>query len=408
MTLLWLDSGLSQGWVLVLDVVVVGAGAAGLAVGACLRRRGIDAVILEREDSVGSSWRHRYDRLHLHTPRIQSQLPGSRIPGRYGRWVSRDDYVAYLEDYCRHQRLSPRFGVEVQRVDRPTPGTLGWRVRTAQGTRDARAVVMATGYHAVPHVPAWPGLTDYTRPWLHASGYRNGAPYIGREVLVVGAGNTGAEIAVDLVEHGAARVLLAVRSAPHVVPRTVAGVPTTLLGIPNQFLPAWMGDPVNRLMQRMTIGNLDRYGLPTPDEGLIARFRRSGAVPIIDVGLVRHLRSGRVVPVPAVVSFTSQQVLLADGRHLRVDAVIAATGYRTELPALVGHLGVLDDDGRNGRPSRPFPQAAGLHLVGLRNPLIGVLNAISLDARRVARAVDRELRVEPRQLAGSSWNARTS
>lgn len=374
-------------------VVVVGAGPAGLAVSACLRRRGIEAVILEREDAVGSSWRRRYDRLHLHTPRVQSQLPGWRIPTRYGRWVSRDDYVAYLEDYCRHHRLPPQFGVEMQRVDRPTHDKQGWQITTSRGTMSARAVVIATGYEAVPHVPPWPGLDDYAGPWLHASAYRNGAPYAGRDVLVVGAGNTGAEIAVDLVEHSARRVLLAVRSAPHIVPRTVVGIPTTLLGIPNAFLPPRLGDPVNRLLQRLTIGDLTRFGMPTPEEGLVACFRKSGVVPIIDVGLVLQLRAGRVEPVSAVASFTSHDVLLADGRRLRVDAVIAATGYRTALPATIGHLGVLDASGRpTGRPGRPCPQAPGLYSVGLRNPLIGRLNAIALDARRVAHAVEQEFR----------------
>lgn len=370
-------------------VVVVGAGPAGLATAACLRRHGIGGVILERRDAVGSSWRDRYDRLHLHTPRVQSHLPGYRIPRRYGRWVARADVVSYLEDYARHHRLAPWFGVDVERIDRAGEG---WRVETSEGSVDGAAVVVATGYNAVPFVPAWSGLEGFSGSFVHASEYRTGAAYAGRDVLVVGTGNTGAEIAVDLVEQGAARVRLAVRSAPHIVPRAVAGVPTTLLGIPNQFLPARLGDPTNRLLQRLTVGDLSGHGLPHPEDGLIERFRASDVVPIIDVGLVEQVRAGRVEPVAAVEGFDGTAVCLVDGERLEVDAVIAATGYRTGLEPVVGHLGVLDERGRpTVRAGETHPAAPGLHFVGLRNPLIGLLNAIRLDARRVARAIAGEL-----------------
>ena len=371
-------------------MTVVGAGPAGLATAACLRRRGVGGRVLERGDGVGRSWRGHYERLHLHTPRAQSHLPGYRIPRSYGRWVSRDDVVRYLEAYAAHHRIGPRFGVEVERLD---PDGDGWRVTTADGEHHARAVVVATGYNGRAHLPQWPGRERYAGRLLHAQDYRDAQPFRGADVLVVGTGNTGAEIAADLAERGASRVRLAVRTPPHVVPRTVAGVPITLLGIANEFLPPWLGDPVNSLLQRVTVGDLGRYGLPTPDRGLIATYRQTDTIPIIDVGFVAQLKAGRVEPVAAVEAFERERVVLADGSRVRAEVVIAATGYHTALEGMVGHLGVLDERGRptfaagNGHPAAP-----GLHFVGLRNPLIGLLNAIRIDAGRVARAIAAELR----------------
>jgi len=210
---------------------------------------------------------------------------------------------------------------------------------------------------------------------------------------VVGAGNTGAEIAADLAGAGAAAVHLAVRTAPHVIPRQIGPLPTTLLGVVEDVLPAVLVDPVNRLLVRATVGDLSPYGMPRPTQGLAAQVRATGTLPTIDVGLVEQLRAGRVVAVPAVSHVEGEEAVLVDGRRLAPDAVIAATGYATGLEPLVGHLGVLDTAGRpvvaGGRTS---PAAPGLRFVGLRNPLKGLLTQVRLDAAAAARGVDRDLR----------------
>ncbi len=321
---------------------------------------------------------------------MQSHLPGYRIPRSYGRWVARDDLVRYLEAYAQHHRIGPRFSVEVRRVD---PDGDGWRLTTTDGQMHARRVVVATGYNGRPYLPDWPGRDGYTGRLLHAHDYRRAEPFRGADVLVVGTGNTGAEIAADLAEHGAGRVRLAVRTPPHVVPRTVAGLPSTLLAIGNEFTPPRIGDPVNAALQRATIGDLTDYGLPAPHRGLIATHRESDTIPIIDVGFVDQLKAGRVQPVAAVAAFEHERVVLADGSRVRAEVVIAATGYHTALHDLVGHLGVLDERGRpTVAAGERHPAAPGLHFVGLRNPLIGLLNAIRIDAGRVARTIAAELR----------------
>jgi cation diffusion facilitator CzcD-associated flavoprotein CzcO len=370
-------------------VLVVGAGPAGLATAACLERRGIRALVVDRGTAVGDSWRSRYDRLHLHTPRVQSALPGRRMPRSYGRWVARDDVVRYLADYAEQHRIEPRFGVEVRRLDREDDG---WCVTTAGEPLRAEQVVLACGFNREPVLPAWPGADAFPGELVHSSRYTSPEPYRGRDVLVVGAGNTGAEIAADLAQTGAASVHLAVRTPPNVVPRSLGPVPVTLLAMPMDFSPAWLADPLNRVVQKLFVGDLTRHGLPAARRGLVAQQRATGVTPTIDVGLIEELRAGRVTPVAAVERFEGAEVVLADGRRLAPDAVIAATGYALALEPVVGHLGVLDERGRpvvHGRGTSP--SAPGLRFVGLSSPLKGLLFQIGLDARAAAASIGKEL-----------------
>ena len=386
----WRRRGASVGALPSLPVTVVGAGPAGLAVAAELMRRHVPVEVLERGAHIGESWRSRYDRLHLHTPRSRSQLPGLRLSGP-GRWASRDEVVRYLESYAERFGIRVHTGVDVRRIDERADGA-GWVLTTAQGQRPAAVVVLATGYNHTPYTPSWPDRDAFPGVVVHAGEYRSPDAYRGRDVVVVGTGNSGAEIAADLAENGAGRVRLAVRTPPQVVPRTVAGVPVSLVGLVEEAVPPWLGDPVNRLLQRLTIGDLRRYGMPAPSEGLIAQHRRRDTVPIIDVGLVAQLRARRVEPVAAVADVDAEGVLLADGGRVTCDAVIAATGYRTGLEGLIGHLGVLDGRGRPvADPNGAVVGVDGLFAVGFRNPLSGALGAIRVDARRVARRATADL-----------------
>jgi putative flavoprotein involved in K+ transport len=244
------------------EVVVIGAGHCGLATAALLRRAGLHVVVLE-QDTVAAKWRSRYERLHLHTHRLFSMLPGLRVPRSNGSWIPRDGMVAYLEEYTRHHGIDVRSGVTVSRIERQGEG---WRVRTDAGAWDARFVVLATGFNNEHRMPAWPGLDTFVGELLHGIDYRNYQPFVGRDVLVVGIGNTGAEIAQDLAEHGARRVRVAVRTPPHVLPRNVGPLPIQATTIIAHRLPLAILDPLTSLIARLTIGDLSQYGLPTPRE----------------------------------------------------------------------------------------------------------------------------------------------
>ncbi len=274
-------------------VVIIGAGPAGLATAGALRAAGIGALVLERSDDVGASWRGHYDRLHLHTVRWLSGLPGLPIPASEGHWVSRDGVIRYLEAYAAHHRIDVRSGFDVTAIKRDGAG---WLLCSEDGELHAAQVVVATGYNHTPKLPDWPGRDSFAGELIHAARYRNGEPYAGRDVLVVGAGNTGAEIAVDLAEHGAGRVRLAFRTPPHIVRRTLG---TQLSSVLFRYAPPAIADPIARLVRRLTVPDLSGRGLPTPGPGSPGVYTRAkrGEIPILDVGLIDAVQAGRVEPV---------------------------------------------------------------------------------------------------------------
>jgi putative flavoprotein involved in K+ transport len=362
-------------------IAVIGAGPAGLASAAMLRRSGREVVVLERSE-VGAAWRTRYDRLHLHTVRWLSCLPGYRMPRSFGKWPARDRVIDYLRLYADRHGLDVRTGVEVRRLDRHGDG---WTITTNGEPVEAERVVVASGYCNVPFVPEWPG--GFAGGIVHSSEYRNPAPYAGRRVLVVGSGNSGAEIAVDVATGGAAKAFLAVRTPPAIFRRDVLGFPSQLIGLATQRLPVPVLDRIGVSLRRLSVPDLAPYGLPAPARPY-SDFRRKHVIPILDVGLVEAVRSGQVEVVPALERFDGPSAVLAGGRRVEVDAVIASTGYRTGLEPIVGHLGILDE---RGEPlvhgAEEHPAAPGLHFVGFVVELGGAFRYAGLQAKRLTRRV---------------------
>lgn len=375
-------------------VAIVGGGASGLSAAGALRRRGIQAVVLEQDPAIGGTWMRRYDRLRLHTVRQFSGLAHWPIPRRFPRYLARDEVVAYLRAYADHFNLDVKTGVTVLGVAPDAGG--GWTIDTSAASWRARVVVIATGQYRVPNVPPWPGRERFTGAIVHSSDYRNATPFAGRRVLVVGLGNSGAEIATDLIEGGAASVAVSVRTPPTIVPRDPFGFPVQRTSLLLSRLPAFIANRIGRTTARLVLSDLSRFGMPTREFTPYSTRQ----VPLIDVGFVEALKRGRLSLRPALERLGPSEAIFADGREEAFDAIVAATGFTTGLQSIVRDAGVLDGRGEPIAPSGAPTSQAGLYFVGYVHSLRGHLFEANVASRRLARAVEMYLREGPRASAG--------
>ena len=300
------------------ETIVVGAGPAGLACAAALRRSGGSVIVLEKADRVAASWRHHYDRLHLHTHKRQSGLPGLPMPAAYPKYPSRDQLVAYLEDYAAHHRIAPRFGTTVLGVRQRA----GWVVETDTTTLTAGNVIFATGIAGWPLRPAWPGMDSFPGRLIHSSDYANPKPFSRCRVLVVGLGNSGGEIAMDLCDAGN-EVSLSVRSPVNVVPRDLLGIPILTLAILQRSLPYKLVDALNAPILRLAIGDLEPFGLRRPAKGPMTQVAEDGKIPLLDIGTVDRIRRGLITVRPGIAR------IIGRGRAFRRRNARAIRRHRT-------------------------------------------------------------------------------
>ncbi|HEX4389266.1 MAG TPA: NAD(P)/FAD-dependent oxidoreductase [Steroidobacteraceae bacterium] len=380
------DGGRLKSGGAVLEVVIVGAGPAGLAAGACLRRLGMSPLILEQAGHFGAAWHGHYDRLRLHTNRGLSALPFLAFSRDCPRYPSRLEVISYLQEYARRFQLTPRFNQQVISVRRASEV---WQVDTHDERYEAAALVIASGFNRKPRVPTWPGQEAYRGRLLHSSQYRNGTSFRGRSVLVVGFGNSAGEIAVDLSEHGA-RVALAVRGAVHVLPREILGLPVVAIALAQAALPARVADALNAGLLRVAVGDLGRYGLHKPARGPRAQIELDARIPLIDVGTVALIKRGEIAVHPGIARFSEEGVVFADGRAERFDAVILATGYQPRVDEFVtGAAAALD---ARGAPLSSGCESAlpGLYFCGFRVTATGMLREIAREARRLSLAIARK------------------
>lgn len=366
-------------------VVIVGAGPAGLASAAAIGERDIDFVVLERGAGVGHVWRNHYDRLHLHTNRSWSELPGMHFRAGTGRYPSRQQVVDYLQGYADRFDITDRVQLQTEVTSIRRDGD-AWLVEAGEASWRSACVVVATGYTRVPHRPTWPGLDDFPGEVLHSSEYKNGEPFRGQRVLVVGFGNSGGEIAICLHEHGA-RPGIAVRGRVNVVPRDLLGLPILAVGISLAWLPSRIADAISWPLLAPTFRRARRAGLRLHAHGVFTQIRELMRIPLLDIGTIELMESGAITGHRGVERFEGNDVVFTDGEREPFDAVVLATGYRARLDALVDVPGVLDDEGLPHRSGAALAGAPGLFFVGYYLAPTGMFREIALEAPRVAEAI---------------------
>ncbi|XP_040381980.1 probable indole-3-pyruvate monooxygenase YUCCA5 [Oryza brachyantha] len=377
--------------------IVVGAGPAGLSVAACLRERGVPAVVLERADCIASLWQRRtYDRLRLHLPKQFCELPGMPFPDDYPEYPDRRQFVDYLQAYAARAAVAPRFNQSVTSARYDAAAGL-WRVRAEDAAAAAAGVaaveteyigrwlVVATGENAERVVPEIDGADDFEGPVSHVAEYKSGDAYRGKRVLVVGCGNSGMEVCLDLCHHNALPSMV-VRDSVHVLPREMLGVATFSVAVfLLRFLPLWLVDRILVLLAWLFLGDLAKLGITRPSGGPLELKNSKGRTPVLDIGALARIRSGDIEVVPGIRRLLRGGAELVDGRRVAADAVILATGYQSNVPQWLKGSDFFTEE---GYPRVPFPDGwkgeSGLYSVGFtRRGLSGV----SSDAVKVAQDI---------------------
>lgn len=370
------------------DNLIIGAGPAGLAVAGRFRKRRIPFEVLERSDRFAVAWHNHYDRLCLHTVKELSHLPHLPFPNNYPRYVPRDKFAEYCAQYAQHFSIRPHFNQEVNLIQRQGDQ---WQVRTRQEQEWlAERVIVATGVNRVPFWPEWPGQGDFSGTIAHSRGYKNPKPYLGKRVLIVGMGNTGAEVALDMAEHNV-DVTLSVRSAVNIVPRDINGRPTQLTAKILAKFPFGLGDWLGTQIRKWVVGDLSRYGLRTATIPPARQLRETGKTPVIDLGTVNLIKAGKIRVIPDIDHFTQNGIVDSSGKTHTFDAVLLATGYRAQVEDFLEDTsGLLDQHGVPKEPVGHGPYS-GLYFVGFDNyKLGGILGTIFTDSAVVANHIEQK------------------
>jgi cation diffusion facilitator CzcD-associated flavoprotein CzcO len=367
-------------------VIIIGAGPAGLAAAALLRQADIPFVVLEKGKGVAQCWRDHYDRLHLHTVRDLSHLPGLPFPEDYPQYVPKQELVAYYEHYAQHFGIEPLTQHEVSDLTRLEDGR--WQVDCSNGaTFVGPQIILCAGMNRMPFRPHFQNEEEYEGAILHSHDYQNATPYRDKEVLVVGMGNSGAEIALDLCEHQVSTAI-SVRGPVNIVPKEVLGRPTQVTALKIAKLPHWLGDRLGLLVRKFTVGDLPKYGIELPAISPARQLRETGQTPVIDLGTLDYIRAGELEVMPAIEHFTKTGVLFTNGEERNYDAVVLATGFRAQLNDWLPLQAEYFDE--RGLPKSPVGQGAfaGLFFLGYNNYAPGGgLGIIRTDAPKVVRAI---------------------
>ncbi|MBM7367271.1 flavin-containing monooxygenase [Gordonia hydrophobica] len=379
-------------------VCVIGAGYVGNGVAGALKRAGVPYDQVEVTDRVGGNWSHGvYDSTHLISSKRSTQYAEFPMPADYPTFPSRAQMLAYLQSYVDHYGLAEHLEFRTEVVEaRPVDanGMAGWVVRLASGEeRHYRALVVANGHYWERNLPQYPG--EFTGRQLHSKDYRRPADFAGERVLVVGAGNSASDIAVEAsATFGSSDISM--RRGYWFIPKAMFGIPVSELD--RVWLPMSLQRTGFKLMLRLSYGTYQRYGLKRPDHKLFTRD------VTVNSSLMYALQHGKVRPRPEIERFDGSTVHFADGTSDDYDTVVWATGFRTRFPMLDESMFVWE----NGDPLLIehvlAPRYANIYLMGLVAPRSGAGRIISDGAAFLAEAIPVQARfAEPLSDVLARW-----
>ncbi|KAK8602532.1 hypothetical protein V6N13_057841 [Hibiscus sabdariffa] len=313
--------------------VIVGAGPSGLAAAACLKEKGVPSVILERSNCIASLWQLKtYDRLHLHLPKQFCELPLMGFPTHFLTYPTKQQFVGYLESYARRFGIRPRFNETVSRAEYDSAVGF-WRVRSvgSKGKETeyvCRWLVVATGENAEAVVPEFEGMGEFGGDIRHTSLYKSGEEFREKRVLVVGCGNSGMEVCLDLCNHNTMPSLV-VRDTVHILPREMLRTSTFGLSMRLlKWLPMWLVDWFLLIVSWLMLGDTARFGLKRPRLGPLQLKNLSGKTPVLDVGTLAKIKSGDIKVCPSIKRLKRHAVEFVNSKTENFDAIIFATGYK--------------------------------------------------------------------------------
>ncbi len=369
------------------NTLIIGASLAGLASAGSLNKVGIDYIIIEKHDKVATPWRNHYDRLHLHTNKKLSTLPYKKYDKHVPLYPERLQVVDYLDAYQKEMNIKPIFKTEATSVKKE--GDF-WITQTNNGIFKSKNVIVATGPFGKPRTANFKGLKSYTGKIIHSSEYKTGKDYKGQKVLVVGFGNSGCEIALDLHEQGA-KPSMSVRSAVNVLPRDVFGIPILQLGLLMAPLPPRLADNLNAPLMRFLVGDITKLGLKKLPYGPLEQIQKDQSVPLLDIGTLKLIKDGNCNIYDEIVDISGKTITFKDGKKVNFDAIVAAIGYDKDATSAVIHV---DEerfyDLKNSVDKQRYFGKDGLYFCGFWISPTGQIREISLDAQKIAKDIKKK------------------
>ncbi len=369
-----------------ITTLIIGAGPAGLATAGRLREANLPFEIVEKSNKVGNAWHNHYDRLHLHTVKQWSHLPHLKFPTDYPTYVPRKKLTEYFDQYAEKFNIKPHFNTEVLSIKKTETGE--WQVETNNKSYICKNTIITTGVNRIPFIPTFPGQENFKGKILHSIDYKNPQPFLNQSVLVIGMGNTGAEVAFDLSLHDI-KTYISVRGKVSVVPRDLNGRPVQVTSRLLEKLPFGLGDWLGTTIRNLYFGDLSKYGLHAHKMPPAQLLKQTGKTPVIDIGTIQHIKEGRIKILPKVNHFTETGVEFSNGKHIAFDTILLATGYRAQLEDFLGDTSDLVD--KAGYPKSPIGKNKyeGLYFVGFDNyKLGGILGTIYKDSLTVSEHID--------------------